>query len=218
VLTPLLLLLGPGAASGAAPSNGPLVNVIIGFNGTSGASEEALVRGLGGQISHRYGIVPGMAASVPEAAIAALRQNPNVAAVDLDGEVHAIDAELTNSWGVEHIGSGQVQAAGNSGAGIRLAVIDTGIGNGSSAPHPDLAVVDGYDFVDGDGVPQDGYGHGTHVAGTACATDNGVGVVGVAPACALYNLPCWTTVAADHGATSLPRSTGQRGMVSRSQT
>jgi subtilisin family serine protease len=41
----------------------------------------------------------------------------------------------------------------------------------------------------------DVYGHGTHVAGTACAEDNGngdldgpYGVVGVAPACALYAL------------------------------
>ena len=34
----------------------------------------------------------------------------------------------------------------------------------------------------------DVYGHGTHVAGTACATDNGIGVVGVAPDCDLYAL------------------------------
>ena len=184
----LLLLIAPGASSEAAPNNDVLVDVIIGFDSAPGASEEALVRGLGGQITHRYTIVPGMAASIPEAAIAALRNNPNVAAVDLDGEAHAIVTELENSWGVAHIRSGEVHAGGNSGKGISLAVIDTGIGDGSNTPHEDLAVVGRMDYVDDDGIPQDGYGHGTHVAGTACALDNGKGVVGVAPACDLYNL------------------------------
>lgn len=184
----LLLLVAPGASTEAAPSNGVLVDVIIGFDSAPGASEEALVRGLGGQITHRYSIVPGIAASIPESAIAALRNNPNVAAVDLDGEVQAFDGELDAAWGVKHIGSSDVHTAGNTGSGVSIAVIDTGIGNGTTAPHEDLAVVGGVDYVDGDDVPQDGYGHGTHVAGTACALDNGRGVVGVAPGCALYNL------------------------------
>ncbi len=45
--------------------------------------------------------------------------------------------------------------------------------------------VHGYDFVSGDGEPQDDYGagHGTHVSGiAAAATDDGLGVAGMAPA------------------------------------
>jgi thermitase len=65
------------------------------------------------------------------------------------------------------------------GAGITVAVADTGVDFG----HPDLAgrIVPGYDFVAGDADPQDGHGHGTHVAGTVAAGENGLGVIGVAP-------------------------------------
>jgi subtilisin family serine protease len=40
--------------------------------------------------------------------------------------------------------------------------------------------VHGCDFVDGDGLPADGHGHGTHVAGIVGAdTNNGIGVAGM---------------------------------------
>ena len=62
---------------------------------------------------------------------------------------------------------------------VTVAVADTGVDPG----HPDLAgrIVPGYDFVDDDTDPQDGHGHGTHVAGTIAAAENGAGVIGVAP-------------------------------------
>ncbi|MDR6226778.1 S8 family serine peptidase [Desmospora profundinema] len=62
------------------------------------------------------------------------------------------------------------------GKGIKVAVIDTGV----DAKHPDLKgkVVGGYDFIDKDRTPQDGHGHGTHVAGTIAADGK---IKGVAP-------------------------------------
>jgi thermitase len=67
-----------------------------------------------------------------------------------------------------------------TGSGVTIAVIDTGV----DLTHPDLKanLVAGYDFVDSDGTPQDGNGHGTNVAGIAAAALNGIGVSGVAPA------------------------------------
>lgn len=66
---------------------------------------------------------------------------------------------------------------------VMIAIIDSGV----QANHPDLngAVCHlGPDYVEGDMVPQDTLGHGTHVAGIAAAhRDNGVGVAGIAPAC-----------------------------------
>ena len=72
------------------------------------------------------------------------------------------------------------------GAGVVVAVVDTGI----DPSHPDLAgrVVPGWDFVEGDAVPQDLSGHGTHVAGTIAAGQNGAGVIGVAPAASVMPL------------------------------
>ena len=70
----------------------------------------------------------------------------------------------------------------SSGAGVRVAVIDSGI----DASHPDLAgVVAGRrDFVDGPLAP-----HGTEVAGLIAARGaNGAGIVGVAPAAQLLDL------------------------------
>lgn len=63
---------------------------------------------------------------------------------------------------------------------VVIAVVDTGV----DLNHPDLQdnLVAGYDFVDDDDLPDDGNGHGTHVAGTAAAVGgNGIGVTGMAP-------------------------------------
>ena len=72
----------------------------------------------------------------------------------------------------------------STGAGVRVAVIDTGI-----APrHPDLRVYGGASFVPGRRSWADDQGHGTHVAGTIAAQANRRGVIGVAPRARLYSV------------------------------
>jgi serine protease len=81
-----------------------------------------------------------------------------------------------------------IEAGHPGGAGALVAVLDSGIayralGTGFRRS-PDFGprqFVPGYDFVEGDRVPLDESGHGTHVAGTiAEKTGNGVGVTGLA--------------------------------------
>jgi subtilisin family serine protease len=166
-----------------------LVKVLIGFKEKPGAAQEAIVKGLGGKIKYTYKLIPAIAASVPDVAIEALKKNPNITNVELDSVVYALDAELDNSWGVKRIGAGFVHDSGNGGAGVKVAIIDTGI----DYNHPDLDAnyAGGYDFVNDDNDPMDDditYGHGTHVAGIIAAEDNDEGVVGVAPEAELYAL------------------------------
>jgi hypothetical protein len=173
-----------------------LVKVLIGFKEKPGAAQQAMVKGLGGKIKYTYHLglggkikytyhlIPAIAASVPEVAIEALKKNPNITNVEFDSKVFALGQTLP--WGVDRIDAEVVHDFGNNGAGIKIAIIDTGI----DKDHPDLDAnyAGGYDFVNSDDYPMDDNGHGTHVAGTVAAEDNNEGVVGVAPEASLYAL------------------------------
>jgi subtilisin len=173
-------------ADAPVPQQGNRINVLVLFANHPGADDLDAVRGLGGQIKHTYRIVPALAASLPEPAVAALQRNPRVVAVDPDVEITASDLELDNTWGVKHIGAGDLHAAGNKGAGVTVAVIDSGI----DYQHPELTAnyLGGHDFVNDDDDPYDDFFHGTHVAGTIAAADDDAGVVGVAPKAKLIAL------------------------------
>jgi len=164
-----------------------LVKVLIGFKEKPGAAQQAMVKGVGGKIKYTYNIIPAIAASVPEVAIEALKKNPNITNVELDNKVFAL--EQTLPWGIDRIDAEVVHDSGNKGAGIKVAIIDSGV----DYTHEDLdanfdIALLGYDFVNSDDDPMDDDGHGTHVAGIIAAEDNGEGVVGVAPEAELYAL------------------------------
>jgi subtilisin len=185
---PALLLiasaLGLWCASAAAEPP-PSVRVIITFSQPPRAGQRTLIRELGGVVRRTYDLVPAVAAEVPPGALASLRTAPGVVVVEEDQPVYLVDAELDDSWGVKRIGAGEVHPT-NSGQGVRVAIVDTGI----DYRHPDLNdnYAGGYDFVNEDTDPFDDYGHGTAVAGVVAAEDNGSGVVGVAPRARLYAL------------------------------
>jgi len=180
-----LLLVFSSTAAAAPPEK---VDVIIGFDRPPGSSEQGLVRAFGGEIIYTYNVIPAIAASVPETAIQGLLRNPRVTIIEPDVTIHAIDAELDNSWGVKRIGAGVVHLSGNTGGGVKVAILDSGI----NYKHPELCdnYLGGYDFVNNDNDPMDDNGHGTHVAGIIAALDNDDddSVVGVAPDVKIYAL------------------------------
>jgi serine protease len=96
---------------------------------------------------------------------------------------------FTGPYGVDALGAWRhlIAARRPGGAGVIVAVVDSGVAYRTKAPYrrsPDLQgfrFVRGHDFVDDDQLPDDESGHGTHVASTiAEATDNGVGMTGLA--------------------------------------
>ncbi len=88
-------------------------------------------------------------------------------------------------WGHDAVNAPEAWNAGSRGAGVRVAILDSGI----DADHPDLAAnlnkALSTSFVEGEGyainLPPGTFNHGTHVAGTVAAVDNNIGVIGVAP-------------------------------------
>lgn len=92
--------------------------------------------------------------------------------------------------GIDAVGAWEnLEAEGRPGAeGVTIAVLDTGIAYRALGKRfrrsPDFTAgqfVKGHDFVDGDRLPLDENGHGTHVAGTiAEKTNNGIGLTGLA--------------------------------------
>jgi subtilisin len=165
-------------------SSADKIPVVIGFKNHMNTNA---VTALVGNVNREYSTINAVSVSLPQQAIDALMKNPNVAYIDNDITFMATDppdAELTNSWGVNHIGAGTVQASGNKGNGINVAVIDTGI----NYNHVDLIdrYKGGWNFVANNADPFDDNGHGTHCAGIIAATDNDNAVVGVAPQANIY--------------------------------
>ena len=85
--------------------------------------------------------------------------------------------------GIQLMKAPEVWDEGKRGRGVVVAVLDTGC----QMDHPDLQdrIIGGRNFTtDDNGDPEnftDYNGHGTHVAGTIAAAENGQGVVGMAP-------------------------------------
>lgn len=116
--------------------------------------------------------------------IKSITESVEVTVPVLNGVQGMTPSRLHRTAQVVPTGVQRIFAASGDFSAVDVAVIDTGV----DAHHPDLNVVGGYNCVDDekDGWGHDGYGHGTHVAGTIGALDNGAGVVGVSPGARIH--------------------------------
>lgn len=117
---------------------------------------------------------------VLEERLKALKDDPRVEFVSEDRYV-SIEAESLPT-GVNRVNA---ENKSNKGAGVHVAVIDTGIDTGHTDLHDNIA--GGKNCSTGSSY-RDQNGHGTHVAGTIAAIDNDRGVVGVAPSAKLWSV------------------------------
>ena len=162
---------------------------------------QALVKKHGASLRHTFThALQGFSANISAEGAARLAENtPLIQYYEPNGVIWAVDqttADLNITEGDARPGSGgdtttpeppQVVPYGISRVGgfqdvngldFHAWVIDSGI----DLDHPDLNVGFGISFISSKGKKSadDGYGHGTHVAGTIAAIDNDIDVVGVA--------------------------------------
>jgi serine protease len=148
-------------------------------------------------VSRDFNIIPAVAARLDANQVKQLRANPDIEYIEPDYKIYALGGPDANGYSALDIGilsSSQTIPYGitmvnapvvwprTKGAGVRVAVMDTGI----SMYHPDRGnVVGSVSFAldtGGATIPvEDFHGHGTHTSGTIAAADNDIGVVGVAP-------------------------------------
>ena len=126
--------------------------------------------------------LPGFSFEGSAGSAARLARDPKVRTVVPDRRVQTTAQSLPT--GISRIDgplSGTVSGDGGGRVDADIAIIDTGI----DTKHPDLNVAGGVSCSTGTNY-EDENGHGTHVAGTAAALDDGTGVVGVAPGARLW--------------------------------
>jgi len=151
-----------------------------------GTLTDRLATALGFSPTQRYShAIEGFAAPLSDGVVAALRADPKVAFVAPDRPATVIDAVPLVRGDSAPPGVRRIEAAGTTvvqeTSAVPVAVIDTGV----DLDHPDLTVRPGTNCM-GSGPPDDDNGHGTHVAGTIAARNNGTGVTGVTPGTTVF--------------------------------
>ncbi|MGY6519566.1 MAG: S8 family serine peptidase [Lysobacteraceae bacterium] len=156
------------AADGPDPDR-----VWVKFTPGSQAQVRQSLRAAGGRIHHEFEELGAIAVSVPRQALQGLGNNPNIEYIEPDVVRHPM--AQVRPYGIDMVQAPQAWAAGATGDGVMVCVIDSGI----HAAHEDFQ---GVNLVGGfpSGWNTDSCGHGSHVTGTIAAADNDLGVVGVA--------------------------------------
>lgn len=135
----------------------------------------------------------GYSVALPESAVNAIRSDPRVAHIEPDAiggtAVQSTPTGIRRTFASANK-SLSINEVDDLRPNVDVAVLDTGIDH----LHPDLSVAGRTDCSNGAGKASeclnesgtDGHGHGTHVAGTIAAIDNGSGVAGMAPGARLW--------------------------------
>jgi subtilisin family serine protease len=202
-------LLCLGVVANAAPA--PTARRIVVFNAAvPQASRVAQATAAGGKLVRELPLIDAVVIELPtggmQAAEARLRKNSAIVRVDESPRVNwlltaaapAIPSFISRRvadtqppqgqekpWGILRVNAPAAWSV-TKGAGVKVAVIDTGI----DAAHPNLKanLKGGWNAITKTADYNDDNGHGTHCAGTVAAAEGDAGVVGVAPQAELYGV------------------------------
>jgi serine protease AprX len=158
-------LAGPLMTGVPAASASPSEAVIVTADGL--LSPVAAVLEVGGTIVTQYHIIDGVDALIPTvvepllAALPGITVTPDVS-VSVQSVPESTGPHTPSDVFLQETGATQLASDGDTGQGVTVAVLDTGIDN-----LPDFSgrLVGGVDLTGGNNPYQDSYGHGTFVAG-----------------------------------------------------
>ncbi|HEX2619870.1 MAG TPA: S8 family serine peptidase, partial [Phototrophicaceae bacterium] len=134
----------------------------------------------------QFSSIPAISGKINAAGLAALKSNPLVTNINIDQEITINDNQSDALTEVD-----AVHTEGITGAGVRVAIIDTGVDTDHPALVDDLFYQACFrtegDCPAGPNVAEDQAGHGSHVAGIVTGSD------GVAPDAQFAALKVFTT-------------------------
>ena len=178
----------PAAARAASTADPTGRWIVVYKNGTNVAGTSARLAKAGRFTVDRTfkSAFRGMTAKLTLRQVRSVRRDPAVASVVPDEKIELAATIQVIPTGIDRISGRLSDAANIDGVDERVdadvAIVDTGI-----ASVADLNVAGGYNCsTTNRSLWRDVQGHGTHVAGTVGAIDNGSGVVGVAPGVRLW--------------------------------
>ena len=193
-------------APAASASSGATETVVVTSDGL--LSPVTAVLDVLGSVLNKFRIIDGVEATIPAALEPALAALPGITVTpDVSVTVQSTQAAAESTGPhtpsdefLQQTGASQLFADGDTGQGVTVAVIDTGIDN-----LPDFGgrLIDGVDLT-GENQPfQDDYGHGTFVAGLIAGdgASSGGQYEGEAPGANLVSIK----VAGANGTTDLVR-------------
>ncbi len=161
----------PAAAAPPDGKGADRARVYVAYHaGQRGAAQKALAA-VGAEVHHDFPALNAYAVSVPTVAVQALARSPGVEYVEEDPKRYPL--AQTTPYGIPMVQADQLTVP--AGGNVLACIIDSGY----DAGHEDLPSATGTP-TSGSGIwNRDGLQHGTHVAGTVAALNNGAGVVGV---------------------------------------
>lgn len=172
----------PATYKSSAPKRIPGRYIVVFKDHVMDTDSEAdkVIRGRGGvrHLTFSHGL-KGFVATLSDAALAGVRNEPNVDYVEQDqvATINATENLPPGGWGLDRIDQvdrplDSLYQYSSTGKGVNAFIIDTGI----RASHQDFAgrVLPGYSAIADANGTNDCNGHGTHVAGTVGGTTWGV--------------------------------------------
>ncbi len=158
-------LVGSTIVAAPAASASSTENVIVTATGL--LSPVTAVTDVLGTVLTKFHIINGVEASIPAvlepllAALPGITVTPDVS-VSVQSTVESTGPHTPSDEFLQQTGATQLFASGDTGQGVTVAVLDTGIDD-----LPDFAgrLIGGVDLSGGNNPFQDSYGHGTFVAG-----------------------------------------------------